>query len=214
MKEALETSAATKAAFSVPLLRVAQFLRQVNPPLLQVLLPGMHLFQALATLVFPDCLLKKNTVCMITIALHITSPFEAPSSSTIQAGLVPRVLSRLVADLYIEATEALRRVPAYELVPWWWKRDRSKPLAALPDGIGAFRSCPESIDVLQLPVLMALLNEYDIQGIPLPKSRKIYEANLAPESVQGCCHASIGCLGLVLPFIELCYRAPLIHHED
>jgi hypothetical protein len=95
--------------------------------------------------------------------------------------LVPRVLSRLVSDLYDEATEALCRVPPQKLVPWWWIRDRSKPLAALPGDLGAFRTCPETIDVLQLPVLMAILNEYDVLGIPLPKSRKTYEANLAPE---------------------------------
>ena len=99
----------------------------------------------------------------------------------LQAGLIPRVLSRVVMDLAADATEALRRVPANELTPWWWARDRSKPLSSILFGLGAFRRCPDVIDVLQLPVLMAIVNEYDVQGVALPRSRKAYEANLEPE---------------------------------
>ena len=86
-----------------------------------------------------------------------------------------------MTDLYEEATEALRRVPASELTPWWWTRDRSKPLASISFGLGAFRVCPDSIDLLQLPVLMAIMNEYDVLGMALPRSRKTYEAQMANE---------------------------------
>ncbi|GAX82196.1 hypothetical protein CEUSTIGMA_g9624.t1 [Chlamydomonas eustigma] len=125
-KAALEASMLSKPVFSVPLLRLVQFLRQ--------------------------------------------------------AGLLPRVVPRLVTDLYDMGTEALRKVPNSEMVPWWWTRDRSvKPIAHIMFGYGAFRYCPETIEFLQLPVLMAILNEYDVQGIPLPRSKKMYDLSLDPE---------------------------------
>ena len=86
-----------------------------------------------------------------------------------------------MTDLYEEATDALRRIPTTELVPWWWNRDRSKPLANISFGLGAFRTLPEVIDILQLPVLMAIMNEYDVLGVALPRSRKAYEAQMASE---------------------------------
>ncbi len=97
-KAALEATVASRPAFSVPLLRVVQFLRQ--------------------------------------------------------SGIMPRVLPRLVGDLYDEAMQNLRKVPNSEMVPWWWSRDRSKPQQNIMFGLGAFRNCPETVDLLQQAVVM------------------------------------------------------------
>jgi len=40
---------------------------------------------------------------------------------------------------------------------------------------------PKTIDPISRPVLMAALNEYDILGIPIPKSRRMYALEMTSE---------------------------------
>lgn len=75
---------------------------------------------------------------------------------------------------------AYRAVPSYEASPWWWASKR-KVCEPISGGKGAFRFVPEMVDPLQLSVLMAALNDYDILEVPLPRSRKVFEATLSPE---------------------------------
>ena len=54
-----------------------------------------------------------------------------------------------------ETVPHIRRIPFHELCPWWWSRDRGlRPLATVPHGLGGFRNCPDTIDLLSRPVLM------------------------------------------------------------
>ena len=40
---------------------------------------------------------------------------------------------------------------------------------------------PKYIDPISRPVLMAALNEYDILGVPIPKSRRLYALAMSSE---------------------------------
>ncbi|KAL6752444.1 hypothetical protein V8C86DRAFT_588254 [Haematococcus lacustris] len=96
-----------------------------------------------------------------------------------QAGLLPKMLSKLILELQAETEPLFAQVPMAEMAPWWWPRNR--PLLTIPGGVGDFRKVPSSFDPLSRPVLMAVLNEFDILGTSIPRSRKAYAASMTSE---------------------------------
>lgn len=76
----------------------------------------------------------------------------------------------------------LRKVPYNELTPWWWTRDRIlRPYANLAPAVGAFRTCPEVVDLLQPALLMGLLVDYEVMGVPLARTRKRHDRAIGSE---------------------------------
>lgn len=57
----------------------------------------------------------------------------------------------------------------------------TQPTPQVPHGLGGFRECPETIDLLSRPVLMGILMDYDVMGLPIPRTRKLHELALASE---------------------------------
>lgn len=82
---------------------------------------------------------------------------------------------------YDEAKPLLRKVPFLEQVPWWWSRDKNKPIPNIGGALGLFRLLPDTIDPLSTAMVMALIGDYECLGLPVPRARKIFEAGLDPE---------------------------------
>ena len=81
---------------------------------------------------------------------------------------MPRLLYKYLQEVYDDSKVLLRKVPFSEQAPWWWPRDRSK-MAPISGTLGAFRYCPEGIhEPLAQQVVMAIINDYDCLGLPLP----------------------------------------------
>jgi hypothetical protein len=81
-----------------------------------------------------------------------------------------------------ENANLVKKIPWYELCPWWWTRDKNlRPLGPVIGTLGNFRTCPETIDLIQPSVIMAVLIDHDIMGLPLPLTRKQHEKGLATE---------------------------------
>ena len=100
---------------------------------------------------------------------------------TFLSSQVPRILLKFTQELYDEAKTTLRKVPFLEQVPWWWWRDKSKPIPNIGGQLGLFRMTPDTIEPLSSAMAMALIGDYECLGLPIPRARKIFEAGLDSE---------------------------------
>lgn len=55
-----------------------------------------------------------------------------------QAGLLPRIMSKLITELMRETEECYSHVPMSQMTPWWWPRT-TRAMPTIPGGYGAFR---------------------------------------------------------------------------
>eukprot|EP00798_Chlamydomonas_sp_ICE-L_P025905 gene25905-11581_t len=112
---------------------------------------------------------------------NFTIPFLRVAQFLRYTGIMPRLLSRMITQTQEEAENNLKLVPKDEQVPWWWPGSSERKMANMIPTLGAFRFCPKTVAPMQNAVVMGLVNEYDILGVPIPRSRKIFKTMLTSE---------------------------------
>eukprot|EP00798_Chlamydomonas_sp_ICE-L_P002043 gene2043-18220_t len=99
-----------------------------------------------------------------------------------QAGLLPKLVSRMITQEHDEVMEEMKLVPVPEQTPWWWSGTNERRKTYLPPRLGAFRYAPQAIDTLSRPVSMAFSNEFDVMGLTVvPTSRKAFHDLLSSD---------------------------------